>query len=46
MNENFHLVDRKRNPPNIPQARPIEKFWSCLVQKVYEKGWQATTQNE
>ena len=34
------------NPPNVPQARPIENFWGCLVQKVYEGGWEAKTEQQ
>lgn len=42
--QNIPFVPKKDNPPNIPQARPIEDFWSVLKRKVYEKGWEA--QNE
>jgi hypothetical protein len=34
------------NPPNVPQARPIENFWGCLAQKVYEGDWEATTEQQ
>jgi len=27
----------------VSQARPIENLWGILVQKVYERGWQAST---
>ena len=30
------------NPPNIPEARPIEDFWKELKDAVYEKGWEAS----
>jgi len=43
MQENINFVPPKVNPPNVPQARPIEYFWGCLSQKVYEGGWQAKT---
>ena len=33
-------------PPNVPQARPIENLLDILAQKVYEGGWEATTQQE
>ena len=33
-----------RNPPNVLQARPIENFLGHLPQKVYEGGWQASTE--
>ena len=29
------------NPANVPKARPIEDFWGCLKQKVYDRGWAA-----
>ena len=31
---------------NVPQARPIENFWAILVQKVYEGGWEATSEEQ
>lgn len=39
---NIPFVPRNDNPPNIPQARPIETFWSLLSRKVYDNGWEAT----
>ena len=44
MNENVYFVDETTNPPNIPQARPIENLWGILAQKVYEEGWEAKMQ--
>jgi hypothetical protein len=41
MDQNVNYVPKRLNPPNVPQARPIEKFWGCLAQKVYEGGWEA-----
>ena len=46
MNENVYFVDETTNPPNVPQARPIENLWGILAQKVYEVEWEATTQQE
>ena len=46
MNENVYFVDETTNPPNVPQARPIENLWGILAQKVYEGGWEAKTQQE
>jgi len=46
MEENLRFVDKERNPPNFPRVRPIENFWGCLAQKVYEEGWQATKQTQ
>ena len=42
----FHTNPPKDNPPNVPQARPIENFWGCLSQKVYEDGWEAETEKQ
>lgn len=38
--ENLNYVAKVDNPPNVPQARPIETFWAILQQQVYEDGWQ------
>ena len=46
MDENINFVAKSINPPNVPQARPIENFWGCLAQKVYEGGWEATTEQQ
>jgi transposase len=46
MNENVNFIPKEMNPPNVPQARPIENFWGCLKQKVYEKGWTAKTDQD
>lgn len=39
--QNIPFVPKNDNPPNVPQARPIENFWAVLKRKVYEKGWEA-----
>jgi transposase len=44
--QNIPFVPKKDNPPNIPQARPIEDFWSALKRIVYEKGWEAQTEQQ
>jgi hypothetical protein len=46
MNENAYFVDETTNPPNVPQARPIENLWGILAQKINKGGWEATTQQE
>ena len=46
MDQNVNFVPKSSNPPNIPQARPIENFWGCFGQKVYEKGWQAKSHDQ
>ena len=38
MDENVNFVPKEINPPNVRQTRPIENFWGCLAQKVYEGG--------
>ena len=43
MEENIYFVPKAINPPNVPQARPIENFWGCLSEMVYKDGWQAKT---
>lgn len=40
-NQGIKCVKRSQNPPNVPQARPIETIWSLLEQKVYDRGWEA-----
>ena len=44
MDQYVYYVDEESNPPNVPQARPIEIFWGHLAQKVYEGDWQASTE--
>jgi len=39
--ERINFVSREDNPPNVPQARPIETLWAHLAQKVYENNWEA-----
>ena len=46
MNENLPFVDNTTNHQNVPQARPKENLRGILAQKVYEGGWEATTQQE
>ena len=45
MEENINYVDKSLNPPNVPQARPIENFWGDLAQKVYNGGWYAKSEH-
>lgn len=42
--QNINFVPKDANPPNSPQLRPIEDFWSWLKQLVYEGGWEATSE--
>ena len=44
MDQNVNYVLKPLNPPNVLQARPIENFWGWLTQKVYEEGWEATSE--
>ena len=36
---NINFVPKDFNPPNVPNLRPIESFWSFLKAKVYADGW-------
>lgn len=39
--QNLNFVEKCDNPANLPEARPIEDFWSYLKGLVYERGWRA-----
>lgn len=39
--QNIAIVPKKDNPPNVPQARPIDQFCAVLKRMVYGKGWEA-----
>ena len=39
--KNIPYVSLVDNPPNVPQARPIEVIWAILERKIYENNWQA-----
>lgn len=39
--KNIPFVRKEDNPPNVPQARPIEKFWTLSNRRVYDYGWGA-----
>jgi hypothetical protein len=39
--ENIHFVAKSDNPPNVPECRPVEDFWSILKGMVYANNWQA-----
>ena len=42
MNEkNIPYVSLVDNPPNVPQARPIEVIWTILERKIYKNNWEA-----
>ena len=36
----INYIKREENPPNVPQIRPIERFWSHLKKAVYSDGWE------
>ena len=46
VNHGITCVKRSQNPPNVPQARPIETIWTLLEQKVYDKGWEGRNLDE
>lgn len=35
MHENVTFLAKEKNPPNVPQTRPIERFWAHLKAKVF-----------
>ena len=39
---NIKFVGKVDTPPNVPQLRPIEIFWSHLKNKVYYDNWEAS----
>ncbi|KAJ3641425.1 hypothetical protein Zmor_027932 [Zophobas morio] len=39
-------IEKSRNVPNVPQLRPIERFWRHLKREVYSGGWEASTTDE
>ena len=39
--ENVKFVAKIENPANVPECRPIERFWYFLKAEVYAEGWQA-----
>ena len=39
--KNKPFVSRVDDPPNVPQARPIETVWTVLDRKIYENNWKA-----
>ena len=39
--KNIKFVTKEDNPPNLPECRTIEDFWSYLKGLVYEGNWQA-----
>ena len=42
----LQYITKELNPPNAPQIRPIENYWSALKQKVYENNWSAKNRQQ
>ena len=40
------FVPEELNPPNVPELRPIENFWSLLKSAVYAGGWEASGEDQ
>ena len=38
---NITFVTKSENPPNLPECRCIEDFWSCVKGHVYKDCWEA-----
>lgn len=43
---NINYVSKDRNPPNLPQCRPIEDIFGHLSTLVYARGWRAENCDE
>ncbi|KAF2890624.1 hypothetical protein ILUMI_15549 [Ignelater luminosus] len=43
---NINYVPKVKNVPNVPQLRPIERFWRNLKREVYSGGWEASSHKE
>ena len=39
--EKVKFIPKNKNPTNLPEARPIENFWSILKGEVYKNNWKA-----
>jgi hypothetical protein len=39
--EKVKFVEKKDNPANMPEVRPIEDFWGIIKAEVYKNNWQA-----
>lgn len=39
-------LEKSLNPPNVPQIRPIERFWAILQKKLYINGWTTEDINQ
>ena len=37
----INVVPKTKNPPCVPQLRPIEHFWGILKAEVYKHNWRA-----
>ena len=46
MDENDKFVSKEIETPNVLQTHSIEIVWGCLVQKFYEGGWEAKTEQQ
>ena len=39
--QNIKFVSKSENPPNTPEIRFMEDFWSLIERNVYKDGWEA-----
>ena len=39
--QNIKFLPKSENPPNTPEIRCIEDFWSLIKGEVYKDGWEA-----
>ncbi|KAF2900562.1 hypothetical protein ILUMI_05633 [Ignelater luminosus] len=43
---NINYVPKEQNVPNVPQLRPIERFWRNLKREVNSGRWEASSHKE
>lgn len=42
----INYVAKDDNPPNCPEVRPIENYFSILKQRVYAENWSAENRDQ
>jgi transposase len=40
---NIPYIQKEKNPPCVPQLRPIEDFWATLKRRVYKNNFKLKT---
>jgi hypothetical protein len=42
----INFVEKYENPANVPECRPIERFWAIFKQKLYQGNTRAANLGE